>query len=236
MCYNQIVMRYIISLLAQFLAVMIVITFHEFAHAFIAYRCGDATAKEEGRMTLNPIKHFDPIGIVMFALVGFGWAKPVPVNPYRFRNYRKGSFWTSAAGIITNYAMAFSVYPIFLLVVHFICPGLNFQSYFEFFLYRFLQCIVIYSLSFCVFNLLPFYPLDGFRMIDALDKKQGKVVTFLRVYGNYVLIGLIVLSFLAEHITFLRVVDVLGYVLTFAVDIFGKPITAFWLWIFGYIF
>ena len=108
-------MDYIVYLLASFLAVMVVITLHEFSHAFVAYKCGDPTAKFSGRMTLNPIKHFDPIGIVMFALVGFGWARPVPVNPNNFLHYRSGSFWTSAAGIITNYISAFLFYPIFLL-------------------------------------------------------------------------------------------------------------------------
>jgi len=77
-----------IPLLATFLAVMVIISFHEFAHAFAAYKCGDPTAKFSGRMTLNPTKHFDPIGIVMFVLAGFGWAKPVPSNPYNFKNYR----------------------------------------------------------------------------------------------------------------------------------------------------
>lgn len=74
-------MDYLVSLLASFLAVMVVITLHEFSHAFIAYKCGDPTAKWAGRMTLNPVKHFDPLGIVMFALAGFGWAKPCPSTP-----------------------------------------------------------------------------------------------------------------------------------------------------------
>ena len=100
-------MDYLVSLLASFLAVMVVITLHEFSHAFIAYKCGDPTAKWAGRMTLNPVKHFDPLGIVMFALAGFGWAKPVPVNPNNFKHYRSGSFWTSAAGIIMNYFRVF---------------------------------------------------------------------------------------------------------------------------------
>ena len=82
-------MDYIVKLLAQFLAVMIVITFHEFAHAYVANKCGDPTARFSGRMTLNPTKHFDLLGILMFALAGFGWAKPVPVNPYNFKNYRR---------------------------------------------------------------------------------------------------------------------------------------------------
>ena len=99
-------MEYFVYLLASFLAVMIVITTHEFAHAFVAYKCGDPTAKFAGRMSLNPVRHFDPLGIVMFAFAGFGWAKPVPVNPYNFRNYKSGSFWTAAAGVIVNYLSA----------------------------------------------------------------------------------------------------------------------------------
>lgn len=105
-------MEYLIEILAGLIAAVVVITFHEFAHAFVAYKCGDPTAKFSGRMTLNPIKHFDPLGMLMFALVGFGWAKPVPINPNNFRNYKAGAFWTSAAGIIMNYAMAFVLYPV----------------------------------------------------------------------------------------------------------------------------
>ena len=115
-------MDYIVKILAQFLAVMVVITFHEFAHAYAAYKCGDPTAKFSGRMTLNPLKHFDPLGIVMFAFVGFGWAKPVPINPNNFNDYKKGCLWTSAAGVIANYIMAFVFYPVFVLTVAYLLP------------------------------------------------------------------------------------------------------------------
>ena len=84
-------LSYLVVLIAQFLAVMAVITVHEYAHAFVAYKFGDPTAKFAGRMSLNPMRHFDPLGIVMFAVVGFGWAKPVPINPNNFNNYKKGS-------------------------------------------------------------------------------------------------------------------------------------------------
>ena len=95
-------MEDLIIIIAQFIAATVVLSFHEFAHAFAAYKCGDPTAKYAGRMTLNPMKHFDPLGILMFAMAGFGWAKPVAINPYNFDNYKKGSFWTSAAGVLTN--------------------------------------------------------------------------------------------------------------------------------------
>ncbi len=225
-------MDYFISLLASFLAVMVVITLHEFSHAFVAYKCGDPTAKFSGRMTLNPVRHFDPIGIVMFALVGFGWAKPVPVNPYNFKNYRKGSFWTSAAGIITNYISAFLFYPIYLLLLKYVFAGVADVTYGHIFLNSLSYYLFAYSLSFCIFNLLPFYPLDGFRMVDALNKKRGKVYRFLRQYGYYILLGLILLSFLAgrlaTRVPFFGYFDILGYVMRFATNIFGWPIMKFW--------
>ena len=224
-------MEYIVQLLASFLAVMLVITLHEFAHAFVAYKCGDPTAKFAGRMTLNPIKHFDPLGILMFALAGFGWARPVPVNPYNFRKYRIGSFWTSAAGIIVNYISAFLLCPIFGLVYIYVLPLVS-GTYAYIFLHTLFSGLVVYSLSFCIFNLLPFYPLDGFRMIDALSSHRSKLYWFLRRYGYYILLGLIFVHFIAGRIPYGYVVDVLGYVLRFARDIFGKPITLFWNWIF----
>jgi Zn-dependent protease len=104
-------MDYLLNLLAKFLAVIIVLTLHEFAHAFTAYKCGDPTAKWSGRMTLNPLKHFDPIGAVLFAFTGFGWAKPVPINPDNFKNRVWGSFFTSIAGVFVNYLFAFLTFP-----------------------------------------------------------------------------------------------------------------------------
>lgn len=217
-------MESFLQLVASFLAVMIVITLHEFSHAFVAYKCGDPTAKFSGRMTLNPVKHFDLLGILSFALVGFGWAKPVPVNPNNFKKYKSGCFWTSAAGIIVNYISAFLFAPLFLLTTKYLTGN----TYGYLFIYDFTYLLFAYSLSFCVFNLLPFYPLDGFRIVDALNRKRGKVYWFLRKYGYYILLGLIGISFLSRYIWFLKYIDVLGYVMDFAVGIFGWPIAKFW--------
>ncbi len=191
------------------------------------YKCGDPTAKFQGRMTVNPVKHIDLLGILAFALVGFGWAKPVPVNPNNFKNYRRGCFWTSAAGVIANYLMAFLAYPLWLLVIEYVIPLLA-GKYAAYFLYYLFGYFYIRSLSFCVFNLLPFYPLDGFRIVDALNKKRGKVYQFLRQYGYYILLGLLLISMVAQRIPFFAYIDVLGYFTSFATDILGKPITLFW--------
>ena len=96
----------LLNLLASLLAVVVVLSLHEFAHAFVAYKCGDPTAKLAGRMTLNPIRHFDPMGLCLFVIARFGWAKPVPVNPNNFKNRVLGSFLTSVAGILVNYLSA----------------------------------------------------------------------------------------------------------------------------------
>lgn len=222
--------------MAQFIAVTLVLSCHEFAHAFVAFKHGDSTAKIAGRMTLNPFKHFDPIGLVVFVLTGFGWAKPVPINPYNFKEYQKGCFWTSAAGIITNYAMAFLAYPLYVIALHFLGAVSieNTATYPILFLLRFLYATFACSLSFSVFNLLPVYPLDGFRIVDAVHKKRGKIYYFLRNYGYYLLLGLIFLGFFADRIPNFNF-DVFGYIMHYLVAFFGKPITLLWDFIFGFI-
>ncbi len=223
-----------LTLLASFVAVIVVISIHEFAHAFVAYKCGDPTAKFEGRMTLNPVKHMDLLGIFMFAFAGFGWAKPVPVNPYNFKNHRWGSFWTSSAGVIANYLSAFIFYPLWFLVSYYVAPMFA-GKYAAVFLTTLFAFFYIRSLSFCIFNLLPFYPLDGFRMVDALNTRKGKIYEFLKQYGYYILLGMILVSMLAERISFLAYIDVLRYFTYVAMNILGKPITLLWDWIFSLI-
>lgn len=220
-------MEHFVELLASFLAVVVVISLHEFAHAFVAYKCGDSTAKYAGRMTLNPVKHFDLWGMLCFALAGFGWAKPVPVNPYNFKNYKWGSFFTSIAGILINYLSAFLFYPLFVIIVRYAIPEVG-GTYMAGFLYILFASLYSYSLSFCVFNLLPFYPLDGFRMVDALNKRRGKVFLFLRNYGYYILLGLILVNILSEYVAVLNYVNILGYFMSFAVNVLGAPIGKLW--------
>ena len=115
-------MEYAIEILARLIALVCVFSPHEFAHAFIAYKNGDPTAKIRGRMTLNPLKHLDPVGYVLCAAAGFGWAKPVPIDPYNFRNYKRGMFTTAIAGVIVNYIVAFFAYLILVLITRFLYP------------------------------------------------------------------------------------------------------------------
>lgn len=226
-------MNRIIELIASFLAVMVVLTCHEFAHAYVAYKCGDPTAKIYGRLSLNPLKHFDLLGLICFTLVGFGWAKPVPIEPNNFKKYRLGLGLTASAGIVMNYIMAFLFYPLFLVVLNFM-PAITFLTPFLTYL---LSMLYAYSLSFCVFNLLPLYPLDGFRIVDALNKRRGKIYRFLRRYGQYILLFLVVESFLCRMLTpyvaFMDYLNILGWIMQFAEKYIGFPILAIWGLAFG---
>ncbi len=183
------------NLLYTLPAVLISLSFHEFGHAYAAYKNGDPTARNEGRMTLNPLAHIDIFGFIMMILVGYGWAKPVPVNPRKYRNYKKGEITVSLAGVTMNLILAFVGALAFSIVLavsgkqevwtNAISKSLNLLSYF-----------VLINCSLTVFNLLPIYPLDGFHVAETLlaPRIGYKPFLFLRRYGYYVLIGLMMLS------------------------------------------
>ena len=225
--------------LSSILAVIFVLCPHEWGHAFAATKCGDGTAKAYGRLTLNPIKHLDPLGFVCCALVGFGWAKPVPINPYNFKNYRKGLFLTAIAGVLVNYLIAFVVYLLYVLFVRFALAEMltlgAFMSYLGELIFYTLLNIYSFSLAVFVFNLLPLYPLDGFRVVESCTRQINPVRRFLRNYGQMILIILIVESFicdiLSDYVEWAEYCDILGYVMYFATDIIGYPIKLAWDWI-----
>ena len=214
---------------ASVLAIVFVLVPHEFAHALAAHLNGDLTPKMNGRLTLNPVKHFDPVGFVMCALVGFGWAKPVAINPNNFRRYRLGMGLTASAGVVMNYLSAFLFYPLLCVVVSYM-PQIPF--FYEFLRYL-TGFLFAYSLSFFVFNLLPLYPLDGFRILDAALRRKGKVYDFLYRYGQIILLALIAESFLCDIFVRFGVwqmdnFNILGWFMRFATQYLGWPITALW--------
>ncbi|MDE6690431.1 MAG: site-2 protease family protein [Clostridia bacterium] len=234
----------IIFLVASLIAVVFVFAPHEFAHAYVAYKNGDPTAKMRGRLTLNPFKHIDPAGFVLCALVGFGWAKPVPIDPYNFRSYKKGMFTTAVAGVIVNYIIAFIAYLLLVLcerfLIHYITLG-KVAYYAIIFVCQILYLIFLYSVYSFVFNLLPLYPLDGFRVVEALTRQINPVQKFLRNYGQLILLILLIESFIcgfvvdrvpnAQVATIVNYFDILGYIGWFAENIIGFPIKAAWGWI-----
>ncbi|MGD9380515.1 MAG: site-2 protease family protein [candidate division WOR-3 bacterium] len=167
-------------------AILIVITVHEYFHGYIAYRLGDPTAKIAGRLTFNPIKHIDVFGFIAFLLFRFGWAKPVPVNPYNFRDMRKGMLYTSLAGPLSNLAFAI---PLGLLIRFF--PDLLHNDV--------LMPIggiigfgLFYSLILSAFNLIPIPPLDGSQaLFSVLPARYAPIQYWLERYGFMLLLGLI---------------------------------------------
>ena len=226
----------LITFLASVLAVICVFAPHEFAHAYVAYKNGDGTAKMYGRLTLNPLKHIDPYGFIMCALVGFGWAKPVPINPFNFKNYRFGLFTTAIAGICVNYVIAFIAYPLLLLSFAIVIEYGTLVFYLISFIQYTLELIFVYSLCSVVFNLLPLNPLDGFRIVESLTRPINPVHRFLKEYGQMILIILIVESFVCdvvlnlgvEGLEWIAYCDILGHVMNFATSVIGWPITALW--------
>ena len=186
--YNLPGIEMLMLALAYVLAIVFALMMHELAHGLAAYWCGDKTAKEQGRLSLNPFKHLDLWGSLSFLFVGFGWAKPVPINPLNFRNYKKSMALVSLAGIITNLILAFFAVPFFKL-----CAGFaSSTNAGKLFLYYLTMFLILINISLAIFNLLPIYPLDGFNFINTFLKYDNKFSNFMVKYGGITLIVLVV--------------------------------------------
>ena len=159
---------------------------HELAHGLVAHWCGDDTAKWYGRLTLNPFKHLDVWGTAMILTVGFGYAKPVPVNSRNFRNYRRDMILVALAGPLSNFLMAAVAMFLYLLVAYKVAPGQMTEM-----LMMLLSIVINVNITLMVFNLLPIPPLDGSRLWSSL--LPGKWAYFLEVNSRYVTMGLFVL-------------------------------------------
>lgn len=146
-------MDLLISLPGLFIAIIL----HELAHGFTAYKLGDSTAKDAGRLTINPIKHIDPIGFICMLIFKFGWAKPVPINPYNFKKRKRDTILVSIAGPLTNYTIAIVMGLIITLIP--IRNAIVFQV---------LLTTLWYNIMLGTFNLLPFPPLDGSKIVASL--------------------------------------------------------------------
>lgn len=191
------------------LVVVVSMILHELAHGYVALWNGDATAKVNGRLTFNPLAHFDIIGFFMLMTVGFGYAKPVPVNPYNFRNRKKGIFTVAIAGVTLNFILAFLSFGLWslfnLLYMKFPGAGTVLSYFATFFLYMFLV-----NVNFCFFNLLPIHPLDGFRVVEAFTRYNNRAVMFFRKFGQYILLALVGVSILVDILDLPFYFDILG--------------------------
>ncbi len=173
-------------------ALLLAITCHEFAHAAIARVFGDRTAQEQGRLTLNPLAHLDPLGTVMIFLVGFGWGKPVPVNLSRLRHPRADAF-VSAAGPLTNLLLAYLAAQLFLAHrAHQPTGVLRSNDWLALWLAVMMQL----NLGLCFFNLIPLFPLDGSHVLPQLlpGDLGARVAAWNHRYGSLILLAGILLG------------------------------------------
>ena len=199
---QQLDFGYLIELLVTAAAALLCITFHESAHGLSALWLGDDTAKRQGRISLNPLRHVDPVGLVMMVIFHFGWAKPVGVNMYRFKNPKVGMAVTAATGPASNVILAFIA-----LLAWYPCV---FASVFRGgavweYLAMFFQYVVIISAGLAVFNLIPIPPLDGSKMLfSLLPQRAYAVLMRYERYGFLILVALLMLNVLDTPLAFLR--------------------------------
>jgi Zn-dependent protease len=172
---------------------LLALTLHEYGHAWTAVRFGDPTPKVAGRLTLNPLRHLDPLGTLFMFVVHFGWAKPVPVNPANFTHPR-ADLWVSLAGIIANLLQAV----FYALVWH----GLRyaFPAALGLQIGHFLMLGILVNLSLALFNLLPIFPLDGSHVAtNLLPRRQAyRFSVFSERYGAMILFGLLFVGYVSE--------------------------------------
>lgn len=178
---------YILGILMGLVPALICITFHELSHGYVAWRLGDDTAKIQGRLTLNPLKHLDIMGLLMMLIFHVGWAKPVPVNMYRFKNPKRGMAVTALAGPVSNFLLAV----LFLLLYGMAYIPLGFSSWGKYPL-QMLELTAYISIGLGLFNLIPVPPLDGSKVLFSLmsDKGYYKLMRYER-YGSILMLALV---------------------------------------------
>jgi len=190
---------------------------HEFGHAKVAQLCGDNTAYSQGRVSLNPFEHIDWAGFAALLVFGFGWGKPVLVNPRNFKKPRRDSIFVGLAGVLMNLITAFILAGILRLIYQF-APAFARTGFGDSICGIIVQAVII-NLSLMLFNLIPLPPLDGFGVISAiinLPRLNYKVFSWLRTYGQFILFALIVFNGTSR--------------------ILSGPLTAIYYWIMNLVF
>jgi Zn-dependent protease len=207
-------------------SLLIAITVHEFCHALMAERLGDPTARRAGRISLNPIRHLDPLGTLMLFLVGFGWGKPVPINPGYFRmNPRRGMAISALAGPLSNLAVA-AVLGVLIRteVVAWHSPWVYEPFYYlkpSWVAADIVGYVILFNLILAVFNLIPIAPLDGFNIVlGILPRRQAEAMAKLEQYGPLILLVFVFLGYFTGFLWdfLLRAVDL------FACLFVGEPL------------
>ena len=173
----------ITQLVLSAMAALVALTIHEYAHGYVAYKLGDDTAKSQGRLSLNPIKHLDPFGVICMMFFHFGWAKPVPIDPRNFKNPRRGFALTALAGPATNLTVGFLTAFVYLLTLtNFKETDVAFVNNLEVNTLLFLLYFFSINIGLGVFNLIPVPPLDGSRILFVLlpDKLYFGIMKYER--------------------------------------------------------
>jgi Zn-dependent protease len=171
------------------------LTVHEYCHALVAHMCGDSTSKEQGRVTLNPLKHIDPLGFIMLIFVGFGWAKPVQFNEQNLRNPKTDVIKIALAGPLSNAIIAMILSIVFALIYSSVplyqSPAMKFIS-------EVFQYAIFINWALFIFNLIPLPPLDGSHLLLSLFKKHPVLYNGLYKYGSFLLFGLVIASMITK--------------------------------------
>ena len=197
---------------------------HEFAHGIIAYNLGDDTAYRQGRLTLNPLKHLDPVGSLMLLFIGFGYAKPVPVNPYNLSNPRKDMIKVAIAGPLSNLLLAligtflkFSIYYFFTFAANETTGT---------FIYIFIQINIFLA----IFNLLPIHPLDGGQIFgNIISKYNSDLAQKLNIYGPNILMGLILIGLISGFSIIGLFIEPIYLLIKNLFDLFVKLLFSFFI-------
>lgn len=173
------------------------ITVHEFSHALAAYRLGDPTAKLAGRLTLDPRSHLDPVGVLALLLIGFGWGKPTPFDPFNLRNIKRDSAIISVAGAFSNFILAIILSTPYLIAYFTGNLSLPLVT-----IYNYLSVIIWINLALAIFNLIPVHPLDGFKVLAGiLPRDWYEDFVQMERFGIFILIILLVTGTIG-HILF----------------------------------
>lgn len=197
---SSVIASKLISILFSLPCVLIAITFHEYAHGYVAYRLGDPTARNAGRLTLNPLKHLDPIGALCMLLFHFGWAKPVPINSRYFKKPRRDMALVAIAGPLVNILLSLLGVLLFCILNAVFAPhgaALSTDSFAgnaRWVLMSFISYFFRLNASFAVFNLLPIPPLDGSRLISIF--LPPRISWNIMKYERYIALGMLVLLYI----------------------------------------
>lgn len=207
------------TLLIQLPVLLMTLTIHEYSHGLVAYWLGDDTAKRAGRLTLNPISHIDPIGLIMLFVARFGWAKPVPLNPYNFKNYKRDTALSAAAGPAANFLLAIVLSILFRIVIA-INPNLLYVgSSFANYMMSILIYAIMINLALGIFNLLPIPPMDGSKILGGfLTDEQYMKYTAQERKGGMILMGILAFSFIFR-------INIIGPIIMPPINFFMRLLT-----------